>query len=86
MTDNNPFLVVAMRDSNARSPSWCSNDKSNYEGTEIDCLATEYDLKQVINEPTHLLENSSSGIDLIFTSQLNLVTRKLSSSNSLRKI
>ena len=36
-------------------------------------VATEYDLKQVINESTYLLENSSSCIDLIFTSQPNLV-------------
>ena len=73
MTDNNPFLVVAAGDFNAQSSSWCINDKSNYEGTKIGCLATEYDLKQVINEPTHLLENSSACIDLIFTSQPNLV-------------
>ena len=73
MTDNNPFLVVVIGDFNARSLSWCINDKSNYEGTKIDCITTEYDLKQAINEPTHLLENSSSCIDLIFTSQPNLM-------------
>ena len=73
MTDNNPFLVVVIGDFNARSSSWCINDKSNCEETKIDCLAIEYDLKQVINEPTHLLENSSSCTDLIFTSQQNLV-------------
>ena len=49
------------------------NDESNYEGTKIDCLAIEYDLKQLINDPTHLLENPSSCIDLAFTSQPNLV-------------
>ena len=73
MTDNNPFLVVTIGDFNAWSSRWCINGKSNYEGTKIDCLATEHDLKQVINEPTHLLENSSSCIDLKFTSQPNLV-------------
>ena len=36
---------------------------------DVNYLTTsEYNLKQVINEPTHLLENSSSCIDLIFTS------------------
>ena len=45
MTDNNRFLVVAIGDFNAGSSSWCINDKSNYEGSKIDCLATEYDLK-----------------------------------------
>ena len=51
------------------------NDKSNYEGTKIDCLANGYVLKQVINEPTQLLENFSSCIvssSLIFKSQPNL--------------
>ena len=65
MTDNNPFLVVATVDFNAQSSSWCINDKSNYEGTKTDCLATDDDLKQVINKSTRLLENSSSCIDLI---------------------
>ena len=73
ITDNNPFLVAAINDFNTRSSSWCINDKSNYERTKIDYLATEYDLKQVINKLTHLLQNSSSCIDLIFTSQANLV-------------
>ena len=33
---------------------------------------TLYDLNQLITEPTHVLEHSSSCIDLLFTSQLNL--------------
>ena len=37
------------------------------EETKIDRLATEHDLKQVINEPTYLLKNTSSCIDLIST-------------------
>ena len=57
---------------NARSSSLCINDKSNYEGTKIDCLATQYDLKQVISKPMHLFEYSSSCTDLINTSQRNL--------------
>ena len=74
MTENNPFLVVTTGDFNARSSSWCISEKSNYAGTKISCLvATEYDLKLVINEPTHMLEKSSSCIDLIFAYQPNLV-------------
>ena len=73
MTDNNLFLVVGIGGFNAQSSRCCINGKSNYEKTKINCLATDYDFKQVINEPTHLHENSSSCIDLIFTSQPNLV-------------
>ena len=67
--------MVSIRDFNAWSSTWCNSDKSNYKRTKIDCSATEYDLKKVIHEPIHLLElgNSSSCIDLIFTSQPNLV-------------
>ena len=31
-------------------------------------------MKQVITEPTHILENSSSCIDLIFSYQPNIIT------------
>ena len=34
----------------------------------------QYGLTQIIHEPTHILESSVSCIDLIFTSQENLVT------------
>ena len=40
MTDNNPFLVVGTGGFNAWSSSWWINDKNNYEGIKIDCLAT----------------------------------------------
>ena len=35
-------------------------DENNYEVIKIDYLITQYDLKQIINKLTHLLENSSS--------------------------
>lgn len=43
------------------------------EGSTIDGIAPQYGLEQFINEPTHSLKESSSCIDLIFTSQPNLV-------------
>ena len=36
-------------------------------------LASQFAMSQVINEPTHNLDNSRSCIDLIFTSQPNMV-------------
>ena len=38
MTDNNPFLVVAIGGFNSRSSSWCINNKTNYEEIKVDCL------------------------------------------------
>ena len=43
------------------------------EGTKIDAVTSSYGLQQLISQPTHLLANSSSCIDLIFTDQPSLV-------------
>ena len=41
-------------------------------GISVESITSQIGLHQIINEPTHILENSSSCIDLIFTSQPNL--------------
>ena len=41
--------------------------------TQIDSLATIYGLQKPISDPTHILPDSSTCIDLIFTDQPNLV-------------
>ena len=43
------------------------------EGSGINALTTSYGFQQLISELTHILNNSSSCIDLIFTNQPNLV-------------
>ena len=40
----------------------------------VDNITKQYGLHQLIREPTHILDNTSSRIDLIFTSQPNLIT------------
>ena len=64
MTGYYPLLVVAISDFNARPSSWCINNKSNYEWSKIDRLASEI---------YYLLETFSSCTDLSFTIQPNLV-------------
>ena len=66
-------MDVAVGDFNAKSQTWFKNGKTSYEGSKLDTLTCSYGLYQLINEPTHLLDSSSSCIDLIFTSQSNLV-------------
>ena len=41
--------------------------------SQSEFLASQSALSQVINEPTHILDNSKSCIDLIFTSQPNMI-------------
>ena len=62
-----------MGDFNARSKSWWPDDITSPEGTDINSLTTVHGLQQLISKPTHLLPNSLSCIDLIFTDQPNLV-------------
>ena len=71
---NNPFLVVLFDDFNAKSSNWCENYITTSKGKAIENISSQFGLHQVINEPTHILESSSTCIDLIFTSQPNLIT------------
>ena len=66
--------MVVLGDFNAKSNPWYSNDSTDIEGSKIDILTLTFGFHQIINEATHIFNNSSSCNDLIFTSQLNLVT------------
>ena len=72
-TTFNPFLVVVLGDFNAKPCNWCINDKTNFEGANIDTLTSQNGLQQIIKKPTHILDASSSSIDFFLTSQSNLV-------------
>ena len=74
MADKNPYLMVAPGDFNAKSNSCYRNENTDTEGSKIDILTSTFGFDQIINEATNILNNSSSCIDLIFTSQPNLVT------------
>ena len=67
-----PSFTIILGDFNARSKSWWPEDVTSHEGTHIESLTTMHGLQQLISDPTHLLPNSSSCIDLIFTDQSNL--------------
>ena len=70
---NNTFLIAVLGDFNANSNLWFKGDKSTYEGSKIDVFTSTFGLQQINNELTHIIGDSSSCIDLIFTSQPNLV-------------
>ena len=64
---------MAIGDFNAKSSNRFCQDKANFEGVAIVNLTSLLGLHQVIKEPTHILDTSFSRIDLIFTSQPNLI-------------
>ena len=73
LAQRNSFLMVVLGDFNAKSKHWCSQDSTNFEGITIENVTSQFGLSQIITEATHILESSSSCIDLIFTTQPNLV-------------
>ena len=66
VSKKNPFLIVVLGDFNAKLSQWHDKDSSTSEGISIENITSQFGLHQIINEPTHILENSSSCIDLIF--------------------
>ena len=73
VTLNNPFLTVVLGDFNIKSNLYFNGDKTSHESSKIDAITSKFGLQKLINEPTHLVADSSSCIDLIFTSKPNLV-------------
>ena len=71
---NTPYMMVLLSDFNDKCFNWYKHDETNMEGIAIDNVLLQCGLYQVINEPTHILENSLSCIDLISTPQPNLIT------------
>ena len=66
-------MAVVLGDFNAKSNNWCKADVTSLEESKIDIITRSYGLNQLIQEPTHILNSSTSCIDLILTSQPNLV-------------
>ena len=72
MSAEEPYAIVIMGDFNCRSPQWWENDIENYEGKQFEPLVSDLGLHQLISGPTHIIGDSKSCIDLIFTDQPNL--------------
>ena len=70
---NNTFLVAVIGDFSFKSSNWYYHDNSISEGNAVDTITKQFSINQIINETTHILGNSSTYIDLIFTSQANLI-------------
>ena len=69
----NPFLIVTIGDFNAKCSNWYTGNTTTSEGSKIEAITSQFGLQQIINEPTHIQRQSVSCINLIFSSQPNLV-------------
>ena len=71
----NPFITVIIGDFNANLINGVLpiKHKTTPEGAKVDNLTSQYGLTKLLKEPTYLSDNCRSCIDLIFTSQHNLI-------------
>ena len=67
-----PLITLILCVFNARSSSWLRRDSTTAEDTHLEALTSLHNFHQLISEPTHLLPQSNSFIDLILTDQRNL--------------
>ena len=70
----NPCLAVAIGAFNAKSKFWYCNDITISHGNVLENITSQFALQQVIKETSHILDNCLSCIDLIFSSQPNLIS------------
>ena len=63
--------MILLGDFNAKSKSWSMNDTTAEEGTILENVTSLFGLNQLISDPTHILQHSSSCIDFIFVNQPN---------------
>ena len=63
---------IVLDDFNAKYSKWCASDKNNTAGIELDSITMTSGYNQMIDKPTHFINESSSCIDLIFSSNVNL--------------
>ena len=69
---NNPYAMIFTSDFKCRSPQWWENDSENEEGKMSEPHTSEFGLHLLISEGTHMMGNSKSCKDLIFTDHPNL--------------
>ena len=42
LAQNNPFLLVAIGDFNAKSTNWCANDQTSFEDNKIEYITSQF--------------------------------------------
>ena len=73
LATNNTFLTVMIGDFSAKLRNWYLKRITSFEGSQMEFLDSQFARSQVIKEPTPFLDNSKFCINLIFTSQPNVI-------------
>ena len=57
VSKENPFLLAVLADFNAKLSQWHDKYSSTAEGISVESSMSQFGLHQIINEPTHVLDN-----------------------------
>ena len=69
----NPAISIITGDFNGKCSKWYSFETSDNIGKELDTITSAAGYSQTIDKPTHFTNNSSSCVDLIFTSNPSML-------------
>ena len=74
-SSEDPYAEIITGDFNCRSSKWWQGDTENEEGKVLEPFSSDLGLYQLISEPTHIMGDSKSCIDVIFNDQPNLLLK-----------
>ena len=69
------MLLTNAGDFNVRHTDWLKDDISNSADQEIDCFTSSAGYTQIIDKPTHVINNPMLLIDLIFCTSQNITSK-----------
>ena len=67
--NQDPAFTILIGELNARSKNWWVHNITKNQGTQTEFISSLYGFSKIILDPTHIFQNSSFCIDLIFTNQ-----------------
>ena len=73
INDQDSACSIVKGDFNAKHSNWYTTGKVNAAGPELDSITMTAGYSQMINKPTHFLNESSSCVDLIFSANTSFV-------------
>ena len=74
IANRNSFVSITTGDFNKRSNNWCSSDKTTCETKKSESLTSQCRFKQIISDPTHILEALVWSLSLIISLITSLKT------------
>ena len=73
INNQQPTCSILIGDFNAKLSKWWPSDKDNKSGQDIDTFTTTSGYTQMIGQPTHIINDKTSCIDLLFTTNSKLL-------------